>query len=188
VGSLAECADALPLPGATWARRTGTFLQACSNAEQLRVWHEEILGISIERQNITICPQLPKHVLNVTMNTPFKNGFLVGHWHKGQAGRWVFELDGTEASIFFELEDNSVSWDLKAGQKVEIVQEGRQLKLTAFDSKGKVLGSKVSEADESFATFTALRAEIFKDLGFCEPKLAPNLNSLSIFHDPPLTR
>ena len=78
VGSLAECADALPVPGANWARRTGTFLQAWSNAEQLRVWHEEILGVHIlgGGKKVVITPQLPKSVLNVSMNTPVGKGVL----------------------------------------------------------------------------------------------------------------
>jgi hypothetical protein len=35
--------------------------------------------------------------------------------------------------------------------------------------------------------FESLRDEIFADLGFCEPRLQPNLKSLSVYHDPPLT-
>jgi glycogen debranching enzyme len=187
VGSLAECADALPLPGAIWARRTGTFLQAWSNAEQLRVWHEEILGVQVDSQSITIGPKLPEHVLNIAMNTKVKKGYLIGHWHKGQAGRWSFELVDADATFNFVLAFRSVGWDLKAGQKVEIIEENGQLKLTAYDRTGKVLGVKVSDPYQGPYDFTAMYDEVFKDLGFCEPKLAPNLKSLSVYHDPPLT-
>ncbi len=187
VGSLAECADALPVPGATWARRTGTSLQAWSNAEHLRVWHEEILGVVIRPHSITIGPKLPEHVLNIAMNTKVKKGYLIGHWHKGQAGRWCFELVGSDATLNFVLALRSVGWDLKAGQKVEIIDANGQLKLTAFDRNGKVLGTKVSDPYQGPYDFTNQRDEVFANLGFCEPKLAPNLKSLSVYHDPPLT-
>jgi glycogen debranching enzyme len=206
VGSLAECADALPLPGATWARRTGTFLQAWSNAEHLRVWHEEILGVRIQGggELVEINPQLPKSVLNVAMNTPLKKGVLKGQWHRGNAHTWVFELQGADAAITFSTDaagPNWVTWLLKAGQRVEIIEEGSRLKLTAYDRQNRVLGNKISGLDvlvdgptSSFEkakkeqkAFETLRDEVFKDLGFCEPKLAPNLKSLSVYHDPPLT-
>ncbi len=192
VGSLAECADALPLPGATWARRTGTFLQAWSNAEHLRVWHDEILGVSIRDggTKISIAPQLPKSVLNVSMNTPLKKGALKGHWHRGNSETWTFELEGTDAEVAFSNDamiPKGVFWSLKAGQKIEIIEANGQLKLTAFDRNGKVLGTKVSDPYQGPYDFTAMYDEVFADLGFCEPKLAANLKSLSVYHDPPLT-
>jgi hypothetical protein len=70
-----------------------------------------------------------------------------------------------------------------------------------FDAnKKKILGPEffedvrwradVQQSGGRTATLTeiqALRDEVFADLGFCEPKLAPNLKSLSVYHDPPLT-
>ena len=45
VGGLPENLDAYPHPGESAPRLTGTFLQAWSNAEQLRVWYQGFLGI-----------------------------------------------------------------------------------------------------------------------------------------------
>ncbi|GBF57380.1 hypothetical protein PbB2_01047 [Candidatus Phycosocius bacilliformis] len=192
VGSLAECADALPVPGANWARRTGTFLQAWSNAEQLRVWHEEILGVRIRRggTEVLITPQLPKSVLNVSMNTPVGKGVLKGQWHHGNSETWTFDMEGTDAEIAFSndaLIPKWVRWPAKAGQKIHIIEKNGQLKLTAYDRTGKLLGHDESELYQGPYDFTMIRDEVFKDLGFCEPRLKPNLKSLSVYHDPPLT-
>ncbi len=206
VGSLAECADALPMPGATWVRRTGTFLQAWSNAEHLRVWHEEILGVRIGKggTEVDIFPKLPKGVLNVAMNTPLQGGVLKGHWHRGNAQTWTFELQGTNALITFSthaLGLDWISWPLKSGQQIEIIDDGNRLKLTAYDRQNRIVGNKTSIRDEIAQvspdyfetitryqeTFTNQRDEVFADLGFCEPRLQPNLKSLSVYHDPPLT-
>lgn len=191
VGSLAECADALPVPGATWARRTGTFLQAWSNAEHLRVWHEEILGVRVGSGGtvVVVAPQLPKSALNISMNTPLGKGVLKGHWHRGNSETWTFELEGTDAAILFSndaLIPKWVRWPLKAGQKIEIIEKNDQLKLTAYDRAGKVLGREVSEPYQGPYDFRNIRYEVFKDLGFCEPRLQPNLKSMSVYHDPPL--
>ncbi|MFN9016643.1 MAG: amylo-alpha-1,6-glucosidase [Hyphomonadaceae bacterium] len=206
VGSLAECADALPVPGATWARRTGTFLQAWSNAEQLRVWHEEILGVRIRGggTEVLIEPQLPKSVLNVSMNTPLKKGVLKGHWHRSNAHTWAFELQGADAVLLFSTDaagQDWVRWPIKAGQRVEIIEDQGRLKLTAYDHQNRVIGETISGLDklvdgdrslfeaqrQQQEAFESLRDEVFKDLGFCEPRLQPNLKSLSVYHDPPLT-
>ena len=45
IGSLSENADAHPREGQNWVKRSGTFLQAWSNAEHLRVWYQHFLGI-----------------------------------------------------------------------------------------------------------------------------------------------
>jgi hypothetical protein len=45
VGGLPETMDAYPHPGEAAPRLTGTFLQAWSNAEYLRVWSEQFLGV-----------------------------------------------------------------------------------------------------------------------------------------------
>ena len=206
VGSLAECADALPVPGANWARRTGTFLQAWSNAEQLRVWHEEILGVRIRGggTEVLIEPQLPKSVLNVSMNTPLEKGVLEGHWHRGNAHTWAFELQGVDAVLLFSTDtagQDWVRWPIKAGQRVEIIQDQGRLKLTAYDHQNRMIGETISGLDklvdgdrslfeaqrQQQEAFERLRDEVFKDLGFCEPRLQPNLKSLSVYHDPPLT-
>jgi hypothetical protein len=150
------------------------------------------LGVRIQGggELVEINPQLPKSVLNVAMNTPLKKGVLKGQWHRGNAHTWVFELQGADAAIAFSNDATIpkwVRWPLKAGQRIEIIEKNGQLMLTAYDRTGKVLGSDVGVPYLRPYNFTTLRDEVFKDLGFCEPKLAPNLKSLSVYHDPALT-
>jgi hypothetical protein len=47
--------------------------------------------------------------------------------------------------------------------------------------------SSFEKAKKEQKALETLRDEVFANLGFCEPKLAPNLKSLSVYHDPPLT-
>ena len=61
VGGLSENLDAYPQPGQPWPRQTGAYLQAWSNAEQLRVWYQYFLGIrpDVPNHQLTLAPRLP---------------------------------------------------------------------------------------------------------------------------------
>ena len=84
VGSLSENADAHPREGATWAKRSGTFLQAWSNAEQLRVWYQYFLGIRPDMVNriITLQPQLPSAVTSITYSQRVGQGDIIGTYER----------------------------------------------------------------------------------------------------------
>ncbi|MCF0203628.1 MAG: hypothetical protein HUK08_09715, partial [Bacteroidaceae bacterium] len=64
VGSLSENADAHPREGKDWVKRSGTFLQAWSNSEQLRVWYQYFLGIRPDLMNnvVLVEPHLPAEI------------------------------------------------------------------------------------------------------------------------------
>jgi glycogen debranching enzyme len=214
VGSLAECADALPVPGTKWPRLTGTFLQAWSNAEHLRVWQEKFLGIYAAHHWIHVCPVLPSDVLNISMTTPVGKGRLIGKWHDGAPNKWSFEVRDADVSFGFtllEFDGVLVRRSLKSGEKVSISHENNKLVLVAFDQSGRKLGERSIERNPqngaivdsylssqplepncwppymTWASVKEARDEIFANLDFCKPRLNPNLKSLSVRHDPPLT-
>ena len=60
-GSLPETMDAHPRPGSKWPRFTGTHSQAWSLSEQLRVWHQNFVGIrpQLSQHKVTLAPRLP---------------------------------------------------------------------------------------------------------------------------------
>jgi glycogen debranching enzyme len=205
VGSLAECADALPLPGAVWSRRTGTFLQAWSNAEHLRVWQEGFLGLSVTSQSneafIQVKPKLPKTVLNVTASIPIGAGTLEGVWHDGGPNKWSFRLYGVAASLALELPDvqfGTMFANLQAGGRVTFALEAGLLVQNVYGANGKKTDERRTQTRPFSSgptngsatreqTRYAIAQEVFADLDFCKPRLAPNLKSLSVRHDPPLT-
>jgi hypothetical protein len=206
VGSLAECADALPLPDANWTRRTGTFLQAWSNAEHLRVWQEGFLGLTVRAQRssghfIQVKPKLPKTVLDVKASLPVGSGSLQGIWHDGDTNKWTFRLIGVAASLAFKLSDiefGMMFCNLVAGGRVTFVLDAGVLVQRVYDAKGGMTEEKrtqtrafspsptndiVTDAQKEYV----IAREVFAGLDFCKPRLKPGLKSLSIRHDPPLT-
>lgn len=100
VGSLSENADAHPREGKSWVNRSGTFLQAWSNAEHLRVWYQYFLGIrpDMMKRVITIEPKLPKEITNIETSVRIGKGTLM---YTYRDGKFDFRFDGDNAEIIF---------------------------------------------------------------------------------------
>lgn len=98
IGSLSECTDAHPRPGNQWAERSGTFLQAWSNAEQLRVWYQCFLGIQPDLLNglVTVKPMLPKEISNISLRVKLGKGYLIYIY---KDGKFDISLDGIDAQL-----------------------------------------------------------------------------------------
>ena len=207
VGSLAECADALPVEGAQWARRTGTFLQAWSNAEHLRVWQECFLGIrSTLKNEVLIRPGLPITVHDVRITMRVANGHLDAHYHIRGEQRWRFTWRGAQDVLLdFDAPDVmpvSLSWSLKSDQTIEYWVLDGMLNAKVIDLKAETvehvpasfIGAQtrgvnfpLEDQKRVARQRRALELRVFANLEFCKPRLQPNLKSLSVRHDPPLT-
>ncbi len=98
VGSLSENADAHPREGKDWVNRSGTFLQAWSNAEHLRVWYQYFLGIRPDLLNgvIVIEPKLPSEITSLETSVKVGDGTL---HYKYADGKVSVRLEGCDAKI-----------------------------------------------------------------------------------------
>lgn len=98
VGSLSENADAHPREGQDWVKRSGTFLQAWSNAEHLRVWYQYFLGIrpALLDNRIVIEPKLPSEITSVETSVKIGNGTL---HYKYADGKVYVSLEGCDAEL-----------------------------------------------------------------------------------------
>ena len=111
IGSLSECADAHPHPGKQWAERSGTFLQAWSNAEQLRVWYQCFLGIQPDLLNgvVTVKPKLPKEISRLYQRIKLGKGYLVFNY---KDGKFDIRLDGLDAKLQLILPEEASKNDI----------------------------------------------------------------------------
>ena len=98
VGSLSENADAHPREGKTWVNRSGTFLQAWSNAEHLRVWYQYFLGIRPDLLNgvIIIEPKIPSEITELETSVKIGDGTL---HYKYSDGKVSVKLEGIDAEL-----------------------------------------------------------------------------------------
>lgn len=98
VGSLSENADAHPREGQSWVNRSGTFLQAWSNAEHLRVWYQHFLGIRPDLLNgvIVIEPRIPAEITSLETSVKVGKGTLHYRYSNGKV---KVRLDGVDARL-----------------------------------------------------------------------------------------
>ena len=98
VGSLSENADAHPREGQNWVNRSGTFLQAWSNAEHLRVWYQHFLGIRPDLLNgvIVVEPRLPSEITSLETSVKIGKGTLN---YRYKDGKVTVKLDGIDAEL-----------------------------------------------------------------------------------------
>lgn len=98
VGSLSENADAHPREGKSWVNRSGTFLQAWSNAEHLRVWYQHFLGIRPDMLKgiIVVEPKLPSEITSLETSVKIGDGTL---HYKYADGSVSVELEGITAEL-----------------------------------------------------------------------------------------
>ena len=98
VGSLSENADAHPRDGQSWVKRSGTFLQAWSNAEHLRVWYQHFLGIRPDMLKgiIVVEPKIPSEITSIETCVKIGDGTL---HYKYADGAVSVELEGINAEL-----------------------------------------------------------------------------------------
>ena len=178
VGGLSENTDALPQPGADWPRLSGTFLQAWSNAEYLRVWYEYFLGIRPDavEQKIVIAPRLPQQLGALSFQEKVFGGKVEGHFMRGDG-------ENTYRYVFHGL-NTTIALHIGIFKPVEfLVKDGDELllRLNSLEAAWQLLGQTPQPlvADPGLVRLQQDADEIFEDVTFCRPMLKPGLGALS---------
>ncbi|MFM2043689.1 MAG: hypothetical protein RLY86_2265 [Pseudomonadota bacterium] len=202
VGSMAENADALPRDGAATARLSGTFLQAWSNAEQLRVWHQHMLGIQPDMLagRVTLRPNLPAAVTAVDIAPRIGTGRLHlsyrtadgqtadGQTAAGQTGRYTARAEGIALVLRLVLPGFApVEQPLAHGETWVAERSGTILTLRHLAADGQERSRRSVTADPGLMAEHRRRTDAFRTLRFATPTLRSGLKSLSVTHDPPLS-
>lgn len=181
VGSLSENADAHPREGADWANRSGTFLQAWSNAEQLRVWYQYFLGIrpNMIQAEIGIEPKLPSAVTDLQFKERIGRGILEGCFRRTADGAdYIYRLIGEKAEIDFRLPLFApVQVSLQAGNVLSAEENGKSLRVTVTNSQGKELLQQKYPVIPERRLLKQKQDEFFRDTRFARPLRQHNLKA-----------
>lgn len=138
VGGLSENLDAFPHPGESWPHLTGAYLQAWSNAEQLRVWYQYFLGIRPDMPNgkITLAPALPQAFNSLVCETKAGSNHLHFSYSTANGRSWGYSVDKsvvTAAIDIYPYEKKEVL--IAPGQNLTIMEmeENNGLLITLTD-------------------------------------------------------
>lgn len=141
VGGLSENLDAFPHKGQNFPTLTGTYLQAWSNAEQLRVWYQYFLGIRPDMisKTLLLAPRMPEEIKDLKYN------FIIGdhlyqadYIKKDNAKMFTYKLGTVPLKItidIFPFEKKEIA--TVANSVLEVIDNGENLQITLVNNNGK---------------------------------------------------
>lgn len=110
IGGLPENADAYPREGKSTVKTTGTFLQAWSNAEHLRIWYQCFIGFrpNAIHKVITLEPAIPTKIEAITSILAVADGNINFAFERKSENDVYYEYTNNTQQIFkleIKLED-----------------------------------------------------------------------------------
>ena len=174
VGGLPETLDAYPHPGVAEPKLTGTYLQAWSNAEHLRAWYQDFLGVrpALDQRRVLLRPRIPASLGNVDFTARIGAGSLRGVYQSvGQQHRFHWVMDGLATTLVVDLDRYAPrSFEVRAGEQLVVEQgpDGARAALFAVDG--------VQRQAVVLAPSPARRAQlerwnaVFAGTGFAKPR------------------
>jgi len=153
VGGLSENMDAYPQEGKSWPRLTGTYLQAWSNAEHIRVWYQYFLGIRPDmiQNSLTLAPRIPLEIRHLDYNFTIKNGLI--HASYAVSGKTITywytfgNINPTVEVDIFPYEIKQVHIPLNATLQLET--SDKNLNITVLDNQGNEISKTSSHESMS---------------------------------------
>ncbi|RZK56623.1 MAG: hypothetical protein EOO59_09640, partial [Hymenobacter sp.] len=141
VGGLGENLDAYPHPGQLWPKLTGAYLQAWSNAEQLRVWYQYFLGIrpDVPNQHLTLAPRLPAAIQHLDYRFCLGAGSVAAQYQAGppQTYKYVFQAIEIQVQVdIFPFAPTTVA--VQPGDTLQITATAQQLTVEVVAAAGPV--------------------------------------------------
>jgi glycogen debranching enzyme len=173
VGGLPETLDAYPHPGEAEPRLTGTYLQAWSNAEHLRAWYQDFLGVrpALDQRRVLLRPRIPASLGNVDFTSRVGTGSLRGVYQRiGRQHRFHWVVEGLSTTLVVDLDQYAPhSFDVRAGEQLVVEQGPNGARAAVFTVDG------VQRQKVTFASSPARRAQleewnaVFAGAGFAKP-------------------
>ncbi|MBI2619270.1 MAG: hypothetical protein HYW57_04250 [Ignavibacteriales bacterium] len=113
VGTLSELLDAAPRPGESLPRLSGTFTQAWSLAEYVRVFYQDFLGVAVDavEDKLELSPNLPSSLSKVAFNISMKDYTLSAEYQKSSSHGTIVLTSPAHASSTEVI----VTWRLNSG-------------------------------------------------------------------------
>ena len=181
VGSLSENADAIPLPGASRIRLTGAFLQAWSNAEQLRVWYQYFLGIrpDVLKNELYVNPCIPAAINRVDyQNKSRKRCFLFNYSAGTEVVTFEYISEGYEGKIILEVDDFPArDFQVKDQWKIVAAKKAGKLEIQVRETES-IIDQVVLVPEDAKVEKRNQMEEVFKNAHFAVPYLNPDLKAL----------
>lgn len=188
VGALSELNDALPRPGQESGAPAGTFDQAWSSAEFLRVWYQSFLGLRPDAiaRTLAIAPQVSGVLRNCEFTVPLWDGLLRGSYvKKGDVATYRYTTVGLAdaPSVSFKLPGYAeMSVTLREGEVLVFTAGRDQLTEEVLDRSGKIRDRNGLKPDDGELGKVRQLQSLMKGVHFAQPHLNPAQECLQPGH------
>lgn len=174
VGGLAENMDAYPHKGQQWPKLTGTYLQAWSNAEQLRVWYQYFLGVRPDmiNRNIILAPRIPLSINEMQSNIHIANGYIAFSYTRSKKQEFRYTFNNLSSVITIDLMPfEMVTLPVNEGNTLHVLIENDNLRVVLFEQglNSKELYNTIYEKSAKRVQVKSDFSHMFKDIKFCSP-------------------
>jgi glycogen debranching enzyme len=142
VGGLSENMDAYPHEGKNWPKLTGTYLQAWSNAEHIRVWYQYFLGIRPDmiKNNLTLAPRIPAKIKQLDYNFTIKNSLIHASYISGKTTTYRYRFGKVNPMVEIDIFPYEIKQvQIPENVVLQLERIGKNLNITIFDNQGKTV-------------------------------------------------
>lgn len=184
VGALSELTDALPHEGKSNIKLSGTFSQAWSSAEYLRVWYQFFLGIQPNAisKTVSMKPNIPDSLNHLDYHTVLFDGTLTGSFHRSDStAKYAYSADSvsTDFSFVFTFEGYSpIILPAKNRETISIVLSPSSISFSVIDATGKNTETKLVRPNSADMELFKKQSGIMNGVRFAKPYLNKELDCL----------
>ncbi|RSK46338.1 amylo-alpha-1,6-glucosidase [Hymenobacter perfusus] len=172
VGGLSENLDAYPRPGQRLPKLTGAYLQAWSNAEQLRVWHQYFLGIRPDAANhqLVLAPQLPLAVRQLRYNFTVGQSLITAEYQATPHPTHTYHLGPEPTTVTVDITPfEPIRIDTPANTTLKISVTPQQLTAVLLDAKDLELTRQTATPSAARLARQQQNDQTLANLPFAQP-------------------
>ncbi|WP_058302254.1 amylo-alpha-1,6-glucosidase [Gorillibacterium timonense] len=173
VGGLSENMDAYPQEGQSWAKLTGAYLQAWSNAEQLRVWYQYFIGIrpDLINRSLVLAPRIPAEIEDLQARVKVGNGTIDVTYQAAETEQtYLYSFKGMELTVTIDMAPFEVlQVEVESDSELRITRTEQVVIATLSDKTGSIIKEMIA-AQVSLRVEQQMKADqIFRNVKFAEP-------------------
>jgi len=172
VGGLSENLDAYPHPGQAAPKLTGAYLQAWSNAEQLRVWYQYFLGIRPDVPNrlLTLAPRLPATLKELTYHFRIGQSLVTGQYQAAPQPTHTYVFNDLATTVLVDVAPfEPVQVAVRPGTTLRVTAAPQQLRVQLLDTQGQPISEQTAAPSPARRARQQQDNAVLADVPFAQP-------------------
>ncbi len=173
VGGLSENLDAYPHEGENWAKLTGAYLQAWSNAEQLRVWYQYFLGIRPDmiHHTVLLAPRIPRELNDLHYHVKVGEGMIEAEYSANNAEQqYTYRFKGIKLKAVIDIAPfDKLEFEAESGAELRISRTGQEVVVELVNGSGEIIRKLTVQPSKARIEQQEQSDLLFAGVQFAEP-------------------